>query len=64
MDVFSAKLDYWILLLDTMNAKEWPETLPEAILLAAKSMCRLLQLVAMWPVTTGSCERSIRDLGP
>ena len=64
VDTLKADLDRWHLLLQDIPEK--PKTVTAALALAESAMCpciaNLLKLVATWPVTTCSCERSISAL--
>ena len=66
IDTFKAELDHWQLLLQGLNPDDRPVTVSDSLKLASQSLCptiaRLLQLLATWPVTTCSCERSISTL--
>ena len=61
-----AELSRWALLISKLPESEVPANIPDALVLARKSLfpciTRLLQLVATWPATSNSCERSISAL--
>lgn len=65
-DTLKAELEHWKMLLEAQSAETLPSNIEGSMRLASSSMCpaifRLLQLVATWPVTTCSCERSISAL--
>ena len=63
---FEADLTHWCTLISQMDNTDVPSILQDTLVLANDSLlptiCRLLVLVATWPVTSNSCERSISSL--
>ena len=66
MSTLEAELARWQTVVSQLEESKVPTSLNDALLFAVNglfpSITRLLQLLATWPVTSNSCERSISGL--